>query len=330
MNKIKKALLILLLFQSTIGFSQSQTECKKILSKEINLDFNERRDLDTLNTNFSKLKDCGLEQADIDLLANGTALAALLIPMISETDVKITYQYLYNRVLELKASPQYKETIRLFKISEELSKRNADIANWEEDKKLLEALGTPQGIIDSFHYYLQENSDPTKTYTEVFRDFGELNATQDEVYETDVNEYENGIFKNSGNVNYEELLQESINLNKPLLLYFTGYACVNARKMEEFILSKEGVREQLKNQFHFVSLYVDDKSMLPENEWVESKVTNKIIKTIGNKNSELQMLRFKVNAQPYFVIIDSAGNEVGNRGYTPDINQFKQFLNTAE
>lgn len=327
---MKRTILILFFFQVFIVFSQSQIECEKILSQEINLDFEDRSDLDVLNNNFSKLKDCGLEQIDIEYFANGPILAALLIPMLSETDGKITYQYLFDKVLEIKQSSQYKENIELFKISVELSHRSADIKSWETDKKLLEALETPPEMIDNFYLYLKENSNPNKTYAEVFKDFREIWSTQEKNIFISENQYEDDIFKNPGNVNYEELLQRSIELNKPLLLYFTGYACVNCRKMEEYVLSQEPIKEQLKNNFYFVNLFVDDKSALPENEWIKSTATNKIIKTIGNKNSELQMVKFRANSQPFFIIIDKNDNEIGNRGYTPDIKLFANFLKSAE
>jgi len=327
---MKRAFLFIFFLQTFLGFSQIQTECEKILSQKINLDFAERSDLDVLNNNFSKLKDCGLEEDDVEFLANGPILASLLIPMVSETEGNVTYQNLFDKVLELKQSPQYKKSKEFFKISMDLSKRSADIDNWEVDKKLLEALETPQETIESFHDYLKENSNPSKTYAEIFSEYKDERVAKEKSNNIFENEYEDGIFKNQGNVNYEELLQKSIELKKPLLLYFTGYACVNCRKMEESVLSDQSIKEQLKNKFYFVNLYVDDKSALPKNQWVDSKVTNKTIKTVGNKNLELQMLKFKVNAQPYFVIIDNSGSEIESRGYTPDIKLFTNFLNTVE
>src|SRR5690606_1129651 len=197
---MKRAFLFIFFLQTFLGFSQIQTECEKILSQKINLDFAERSDLDVLNNNFSKLKDCGLEEDDVEFLANGPILASLLIPMVSETEGNVTYQNLFDKVLELKQSPQYKKSKEFFKISMDLSKRSADIDNWEVDKKLLEALETPQETIESFHDYLKENSNPSKTYAEIFSEYKDERVAKEKSNNIFENEYEDGIFKNQGNV----------------------------------------------------------------------------------------------------------------------------------
>ncbi|WP_260847847.1 thioredoxin family protein [Algibacter amylolyticus] len=119
-------------------------------------------------------------------------------------------------------------------------------------------------------------------------------------------------------------------LKKPLLLYFTGYACVNARKIEHNVLSENRIKEKLKNEFYFVSLYVDDRTALFENERIKSETNGKLLKYVGQKHSELQTRKFKSNSQPYFVIIDKNGNKVKDMGYTTEIELFNNFLNTNE
>ena len=92
--------------------------------------------------------------------------------------------------------------------------------------------------------------------------------------------------------------------NKPVFIDFTGHGCVNCREMEANVWSDPRVLERLKNNFVIVALYVDDKTNLPENEWVTSTYDQKIKKTIGKKFADFQISKFGVNAQPYYVLLD--------------------------
>jgi len=325
---MRKTLLILILLQSYIGFCQSKSDCDKILSKEISLEPNDIDNLKKFVEDFSLLKSCGLDDRDIEVFSNGPILGTILVSLASEknADSKLTYQKLYDKVLEIKQSEGYEKTRIAIQVSNELSKRPADINNWEEDKILLQKLQAPNDFIDKFYDYLKEHSNPEKTYKEVFANFRENQKPKQVENKSPVKEYE-GIFKNAGNVNYEDLLKKSIKSKRALLLYFTGYACVNARKMEHYVLSNSSIEERLKNEFYFVNLYVDDKKSLPENERTESITNGKLMKTIGQKHSELQINEFKNNYQPYFVIIDKKGNKIKEQGYTTDIKLFEEFLN---
>ena len=126
---------------------------------------------------------------------------------------------------------------------------------------------------------------------------------------------------------YEDGLAYAKKVGKPILLDFTGHACVNCRKMEDFVWSKPEILSILKDQVVLVSLYVDDKRELPKEEQYVSKETGKEIVTIGNKWSDYQITRYKNNAQPYYIILDSDGNDITQQiGYTPDAEVYKKWL----
>lgn len=128
---------------------------------------------------------------------------------------------------------------------------------------------------------------------------------------------------------YEEGLAYAREKNKPIMIDFTGWACVNCRKMEENVWSDPRVLDLLKNQYVLISLYVDEKTELPEGEQYEVEVggKKKKIKTIGNKWSYLQTSRFGNNSQPWYVLMNTK-EELLNapKGYTPDINEYISFL----
>lgn len=129
---------------------------------------------------------------------------------------------------------------------------------------------------------------------------------------------------------YQKGMAYAKSVNKPVLLDFTGFACVNCRKMEDFVWSKPEILSILKKDVVLISLYVDDKRELPKNEQYVSKETGKEIVTIGNKWSDFQITHYKANAQPYYIILDNQENRLSEPvGYTPDVTEYKTWLETA-
>jgi len=127
--------------------------------------------------------------------------------------------------------------------------------------------------------------------------------------------------------NYDEGLAYAKKVNKPVLIDFTGYACVNCRKMEERVWANPHILEILNKEIILVSLYVDDKRLLPDSEQYTSETTGKRIKSIGNKWSDFQIKEYQANAQPYYVLIDLKEEELNTPiGYTPDIEEYKKWL----
>ena len=116
--------------------------------------------------------------------------------------------------------------------------------------------------------------------------------------------------------------------NKPILVDFTGFGCVNCRKMEAAVWTDPQVADMLTNDYVLVSLYVDDKTPLPEPvEVADGQGGTRTLRTIGAKWSELQRSRFGTNAQPYYVILDSEGKQLApGRGYDEDVAAFVKFL----
>ena len=126
---------------------------------------------------------------------------------------------------------------------------------------------------------------------------------------------------------YDKGMEFAKKTGKPVLLDFTGYACVNCRKMEELVWSDAKVLEVLNNEVVLISLYVDDKKELPENEQYVSETTGKKIKTIGNKWSDLQIKTYKANAQPFYVIVDHNSSNLGEpSAYNPDVENYLNWL----
>ena len=129
---------------------------------------------------------------------------------------------------------------------------------------------------------------------------------------------------------YEKGMAYAKKVNKPVLLDFTGHACVNCRKMENNVWSDENVLEILKNEVVLISLFADDKRPLPANEQFVSKVTGASIETIGDKWTELMITKYNTNTQPLYIMVDVDGNnlnsEVPTTSYDPDVKLYEDWL----
>ena len=130
-----------------------------------------------------------------------------------------------------------------------------------------------------------------------------------------------------GYFNYNQALACAKEQGKPLFIDFTGHGCVNCREMEARVWSDAAVLDRLRNEYIVVALYVDDKTMLPESEWVTSAYDGKVKKSIGKVNADFQISRFKINAQPYYCLLDTDGQLlVPPMGYNLNVSEFVDFL----
>ena len=127
---------------------------------------------------------------------------------------------------------------------------------------------------------------------------------------------------------YNKGLTYAKSVHKPVLIDFTGHACVNCRKMEQNVWAKEKVLQVLKNEVVLISLYVDDKRPLSKSEVVDSKLNpGEKLEYIGQKWSEFQTVKYKANAQPFYVLMDlNEKNLVDPVGYTPDVDTYYNWL----
>jgi len=125
---------------------------------------------------------------------------------------------------------------------------------------------------------------------------------------------------------FDEGVAYAKEVNKPILLDFTGHACANCRKMEENVWSDPEILKILKTDVVLISLYGDDQRKLPESEQYISKSGSEVT-TIGKKWRIFQIERYNINAQPYYAILDSDGKDLNSPvGYTPNVNEYKKWL----
>ncbi|WP_293934797.1 thioredoxin family protein, partial [Sphingobacterium sp. UBA6645] len=130
---------------------------------------------------------------------------------------------------------------------------------------------------------------------------------------------------------YDEALAAAKAQNKPLMIDFTGWTCVNCRKMEASVWSDPKVRNLINENFILVELYVDEHDLkLPEAEQYVSKETGKKINTVGKKNTDFQITRFQSNSQPLYAIVGADEQLlVPASGANYDIDSYAAYLQSA-
>jgi thiol:disulfide interchange protein DsbD len=125
---------------------------------------------------------------------------------------------------------------------------------------------------------------------------------------------------------YEEALVAAQKSNKPLLIIFGGWGVVNSTRFEKEVISRKEVISFIEENFILLNLYVDDRTILPESEWIKAKGTNRIVKTIGVKNGHLELDKFSRSDQPYWGVLGDTGNVIaeGNTDYKGFLSFLKE------
>lgn len=141
------------------------------------------------------------------------------------------------------------------------------------------------------------------------------------------------LYKNEVHAKFDDydLGMEYARLNgKPVMLDFTGYGCVNCRKMEAAVWTDPKVSDLINNDYVLITLYVDNKTLLTEPVKIVENGTERTLRTVGDKWSYLQRVKFGANAQPFYVLLDNQGKPLNKSyAYDEDIPKYIEFLQTG-
>lgn len=131
---------------------------------------------------------------------------------------------------------------------------------------------------------------------------------------------------------YKEAIEAAKQLKKPLMIDFTGWSCVNCRKMEAEVWTDPNVQQEINSNFVLLQLYTDDKTPIPDSSSYYSKILETRINTLGLLNTDFEAVHFNRNTQPYYVLLDQDGHMLNARGYSydPDPSHFLNFLKAAD
>lgn len=336
-----RLLTIGLILASHLVNAQSEKDCAKLLDKEISVaDLNENIEL--FLTDFKTLINCEFDEIDEQIFmgpnGNMPLIGTALVNFAgrAKNNEKYTFDDLKAMLLSFKEKPEYVDVRTIVEAQNTIIEKEALIENWKEDKVLLQKMGLDADQCNEMYTIVSKNEG--KPYAEIFVLYADvLDAKKEkEIIENQKKlealkqQHPKSVEWITGLIAYESYdlgLEKSKELHKPMLLYFNGYACVNARKMEHNILGVPEIQDAINTNFVFVSLLVDDKRKLEESETYDAATQNKRVETVGQKNSEIQKIQFNSNSQPLFVVIDQEGNELARMGYTNDVNAFLDFIN---
>ena len=155
-----------------------------------------------------------------------------------------------------------------------------------------------------------------------------ISAFSPPLFTQDFNLYQGEVHAKT--LDYESGIAMAQQQNKPVLIDFSGYGCVNCRKMEASVWTDPRVKELLDNEYILITLMVDDKTRLPEIIEVEENGRTTRLKTIGDKWSYLQRHKFGANAQPYYIALDHHGRPLSpSYAYDENIERYIDFLQTG-
>lgn len=149
------------------------------------------------------------------------------------------------------------------------------------------------------------------------------------LYTQDFNLYAGGQFEEFED--YETGMKYAADNNRPVLVDFSGYGCVNCRKMEGAVFDTDIVSNEIKENFVLIKLMVDDKQSLSEPITIEENGKKVVLETVGDKWSYLQRHKFGANTQPYYVILDGEDGKMltGSRSYDENVSEFVEWLNSG-
>ena len=129
---------------------------------------------------------------------------------------------------------------------------------------------------------------------------------------------------------FEQGMQAAIAAGKPVMIDFTGFGCVNCRKMEAAVWTDDRVKDLINNDYVLIQLFVDDKTPLPEPIEVTQNGQTRKLRTVGDKWSYLQSTKFGAQAQPFYVLLDHKGHPLNHSAsYDEDIDKYIDFLKTG-
>jgi len=155
-----------------------------------------------------------------------------------------------------------------------------------------------------------------------------ISAFAPPMYTQDFNLYDGSV--HAKYLDYESGMTYAKQVGKPVLIDFSGYGCVNCRKMEASVWTDPRVKDMLDNDYILITLMVDDKTKLPEIIEVEENGKITKLKTIGDKWSYLQRHKFGANAQPYYIALDNEGNPISSSyAYDENVDLYLDFLQSG-
>lgn len=302
----------LILIQLTACSQNKEFDCQA-LSSQMPYIFRARQqgnmNMDSVKYDYTVLQECGNLDSIDGILFQGPILGQLLISSTNEQDIpqEITYQVLIDLISEFKADKEgiYQELRNGTIVRLEIEKTPVELSKFESMRSKLNAAGLTNEQMNSFKSFLVANDKRWNYKEAVIAFFQSQNSTTRSSKPLDFPKLES----------LEKLFAEAKKVNKNCLVYFSGYACVNARRFESQVLTNPEIQQLIQENFIYAVALVDDRQKAPGET-----------QTKGEMNIQLQKQKFNSVSQPVLYLLSSDGKIISSWSYQDGENTFKSFL----
>ena len=324
---------ISLIFSSCLCvLAQPSIECDKLLKQQIDTVAPQQ-----IINDIKRIECFGLDSVDLKIIGNGPALGTLLVKLASDHDKKVTYADLLNSIDHIKSDTGYLSIRKVVITQNILEATKASVNTWGNSEKSLLLVGIKKDEIERLHQFMLDNLSEDWNYRQLVSAYEQRKKSSRKTQNESNNPANNipelkrryaqycdtvklkAFGKNLVAFNdYLYGLECARKMHKLALVFFNARYSVNSRTLESIMSYSVEVNDYLRENFVILNLSVDDKTAL-----------SKSSKTEGEINREIQIEKFKVDYQPYLVIIDENKNIKSSMGSTNDSDTLLHFLTRA-
>ncbi len=337
MSRYFISLLVCCLIPSLL-YAQKSLECEKLLNRKISFE-----SIEATLAELPNFRYCGLDSFDVAFMSNPTIMAPFLIG----PDAISTYGDYFKKVEFMLKMPEYLSMKQNALALVAVLDKYATTENWDKDTHPLLELGYSSEDLDGAKELMMNKQYERPTYRSVLIEYTSIRKAIEEKKEKHINDsvmnalaaikttfaaycdirlLKNTAYNTVAFSDYEAGMQCAQKMKRPVLLYFNGINCVNSRKMETTALADASLRAILEKNYVLIDLKCDDREPLPKSSAHFSKSLNRQVSTIGNANAELELVTYKIEYQPFFVVLNKVGKKVATTGYTCDPNELIALL----
>lgn len=307
------------------GFGSFSQNCfNQIADQEVLYDEEDVNALNQIMLNINCFLGHGMDETDIKIFKSNASWIGTVIIDILTTEEKATYRALHMKLMEIVQDEEYQSNKSMLSKVIDFFQLPADYKNWEKDKLLLIEAGMTLDELNQFSFYLEKNSDPTKTYEKLFREYSDYVISND----FDTTDYQ--LFGKLNTINIDQTMLTSEEELIPIIFYFTGYAIANARKMEQMITDDLEIFMMLAEEFIFIPMYCDDNTPLNPAKQFYSEELQKDVTTEGELAQHYQLSLFQRNDQPYFVGVSPNMEKLAELSFNMNTGAIVDFLNKLD
>ncbi|MCB0705352.1 MAG: thioredoxin family protein [Saprospiraceae bacterium] len=315
---MKTYFLLLFLFLPFLILGQSDEECARLLDKPLAFDMDTKEwDQELFLEDAALLLQCYFDSLDQAILSDKAFFNFLILLSARDWDHHPTNLDMLEYFQKVQRSKDFRDQRAGMEGPKTFGNTISDTLDWEQDKLLIGGFQPSDALLDSIYVLAVEYQGQGKTYGELIDMYRlKVDARPKPIDPFDLIDGNTQVFA------YEEGLKKAREENKPLLIYFSGYAVINCLKMEDQVLSDLELQEYLLAHYVCLKLDVDDRTDL------EPAFRTPGIRRVGQRNAELQK-RFQPGSLPYFVILAPDETTLGQTGYTLDLEAFMGFLESG-